>query len=332
MDYRDLKLAVAGCGSIGKRHIRILRSMGVKQITAFDTDRELLKAVQQADEGIKIAESYNKLLSDDTDAVFILTPTRFHVEMACEALRRGIHTFIEKPLSVDMEGVDSLIKLRDQTKLKVMVGFCFRYHEGLLKAKEILDKGTIGRLVSIRAMVGEHLPSVRPDYLQTYYVKYSGAFEMVHDLDLAIWYAGQNIKNSYSVFGAYTDLGFQSPDNVELLIEFEDRLAASVHLDFYQRPRRRVTELIGTEGTILIDFSSWDSYVIYIGNAKGEWENIKGVTRRDDMFVAEDTEFLEAVANDLPIKCTLEEACKSLSVVLRATGQDNDKLTVNPAN
>ena len=319
MDYRSLKLGVAGCGSIGKRHIRLLISMGIKNITAFDTDLELLSAVQKSNEGIRTAESYDKLLAEGLDAVFILTPTRLHVEMACEALRRGIHVFIEKPLSVDMKGVDTLIKLRDQTGLKVMVGFCFRYHEGLLKAKELLDNGTIGRLVSIRAMVGEHLPSVRSDYMQTYYVKYSGAFEMVHDLDLAIWYAGQNIKNSYSVFGAYTDLGFQSPDNVELLVEFEDRIAASVHLDFYQRPRRRVTELVGTEGTILIDFSSWDRYTISIGNAEGKWEYISGATRRDDMFIAEDTEFLKAVASDLPIKCTLEEACKSLSVVLAAS-------------
>jgi predicted dehydrogenase len=319
LDYRELKIAVAGCGSIGKRHIRILKSLGVRNITAFDTDPEILRIAAEANGGVNTAGTYEELLACRPDAVFILTPTGLHIDMASAALLSGIHVFIEKPLSVDMEGVDTLIALRDRMKLKAMVGFCFRYHEGLLRAKNLLDSGAIGRPVSIRAMVGEHLPSVRADYMQTYYVRYSGAFEMVHDLDLAIWYAGQEIKNSYGVFGAYSDLGFRSPDNVELLIEFEDRLSASVHLDFYQRPRRRVTELVGTRGTILIDFSSWDGYTISIGGEDGRWKTLEGITKRDDMFAAEDLEFLRAVAEDLPVKCTLEEACKSLSVVLNVT-------------
>ncbi|KMW19128.1 Gfo/Idh/MocA family protein [Enterocloster citroniae] len=319
LDYKKLKVAVAGCGSIGKRHIRILHTLGVEDIRVFDSSREKMEAALAGTPGIGLADSYDDLLDSHPEVVFILTPTGLHIDMAVQALTRGCHVFLEKPLSVDLDGVAHLKELRDRTGLKVMVGFCFRYHQGLLRAKDLLSQGEIGRLISVRAMVGEHLPTVRRDYRKTYYVKYSGAFEMVHDLDLAIWYAGQPVKRSYGIYGAYTDLGFESPDNVELLLEFEDRLSASIHLDFYQRPRRRVMELVGTEGTILIDFSRWEDYTIYLGRADGNWEKETGVTTRDDMFIDEDLEFLRAVAEDLPVSCTIEEACKSLEVVLSVT-------------
>ena len=70
----------------------------------------------------------------------------------------------EKPLSDGPDGIDELETLAAASNKKVMVALCFRYHAGLVKAKRLLDSGRIGRLVSVRALMGEHLPEVRPDY------------------------------------------------------------------------------------------------------------------------------------------------------------------------
>jgi predicted dehydrogenase len=69
----------------------------------------------------------------------------------------------------------------------------------------------------------------------------------MHDIDLAIWYAGQPVRQVYSLNGTYSDIGIEAPDVVEILMGFKDRCLASVHLDFFQRPRRRQIELIGTD-------------------------------------------------------------------------------------
>jgi predicted dehydrogenase len=185
-----------------------------------------------------------------------------------------------------------------------------------VKARNALDAGRIGRPVSIRALVGEHLPDVRTDYRSLFSAQHGGAFDLMHEIDLAIWYAGQPVREVRSLSGTYSDIGIGAPDLAEILIGFETCLA-SVHLDFFQRPRRRQIELIGTGGVIVVEFAAWDHCTVSIYEAaKAAWEHEELVTDRDDMFRAEDREFLQAVAEDLPVCCTVAEARKSVEVVL----------------
>ena len=267
-------------------------------------------------------ESYEAGLAQQPDAVFILTPPKLHIPQAMDAAKAGCHVFLEKPLSDTLEGVDQLNALAQQTNKKIMVGLCFRYHEGLAQAKKILDSGQIGRLVSVRALFGEHMPDVRPDYKNLFSAKYSGAFDCMHDVDLALWYADQPITAVNSLYGTYSDIGIEAPDIAEILVGFEDRCIASIHLDFFQRPRRRQMELVGTQGVIIVEFASWDNYTLAVYQAStGIWETRTDSTERDDMFRAEDREFLKAVAEEKPIVSTTEEASKSLSVILKAQKQ-----------
>jgi predicted dehydrogenase len=314
-DWKDLKILLAGCGSIGKRHARILSSLGVEQIFVFDTNHQQVELLLKELPKLKQVKSFEDGL-ELSDAVFVMTPSKLHIPMAIQAVSAGCHVFIEKPLSITMEGVAELEKLASATSRKVMVGLCLRYHEGIKKARGILNSGKIGRLVSIRSLVGEHFPSVHPEYKTMYYARYSGAFELMHDLDLALWFAGQPVKNVYSVYGSFSDIDIEAPDVVEFLLEFENRCTATVHLDFFQKPRRRSMELICTNGVLIIKFASWNEYTISIFNTeKNIWEHESGKTARDDMFIDEDREFLECIVNDKPISCNIEEGCKSLRVI-----------------
>jgi predicted dehydrogenase len=189
----------------------------------------------------------------------------------------------------------------------------------LLRAKAILDSGQVGRLVSLRALVGEHLPDVRPDYDTLHSAQHLGAFDLIHEIDLAVWYAGQAVKDVHAMSGRYSQIGIDAPDLAEILIDFEDRCLASVHLDFFQRPRRRQMELICTDGTIIVEFASWERCTVSVYQASvGQWLNDQLDTIRDDMFRAEDQEFLEAVAQDRPIRATVSEARKSVAILVRA--------------
>lgn len=81
---------------------------------------------------MKVTDRYEDALATEKfDAVFILTPTAMHLDMATEALNAGCHVFIEKPLASTKKGVAELKALAAEKDRKVMVGFCFRYHEVL---------------------------------------------------------------------------------------------------------------------------------------------------------------------------------------------------------
>jgi predicted dehydrogenase len=329
-NLKNLKVLVAGCGSIGRRHVRVLTSLGVNNIMAFDTNQKQFDLMINESPDVRQVSTFEDGL-EKADAAFILTPTRLHIPMAIQAVKAGCHVFIEKPLSVNMDGVIELEELASKTGKKIMVGLCFRYHEGIQKAKKMLDIGRIGRLVSIRALVGENFPEIHPEYKSLYYAKYSGAFELMHDLDLAIWFAGQPVKNVYSVFGSYSDIGIEAPDIVEFLMNFADRCIATVHLDFFQFPRRRQLELIGTNGVIIIEFASWDEYTLSVYNTeKRIWESETNKTVRDDMFRAEDSEFLEFAIQDRPIICDIQEGCKSLQVIEAAQKKISEVTLIKP--
>ncbi|MCI0475007.1 MAG: Gfo/Idh/MocA family oxidoreductase [Anaerolineales bacterium] len=317
-----MSILIVGCGSIGKRHARVLERLGVADIRACDPIRAQRDAMQAQTPSVKLYDSFDTALRDAPDTIWICTPPEMHMPMATQAIRAGAHVFSEKPLSDALDGIEELAALADARGKKVMVGLCFRYHDGLRRAKKYLDAGQIGRLVSVRALMGEHLPDVRPDYRDLFSAQRGGAFDLMHDIDLAIWYAGQPVRAIHAFSGTYSDIGIAAPDVAEILVDFQDRCVASVHLDFFQRPRRRQIELIGTAGVIIVEFARWEFCTVSVCQAmSGKWQIEEIATDRDDMFAAEDREFLHAVAEDKPITCTIAEARKSLEVVVAAQGK-----------
>ena len=292
--WSETSVLIAGCGSIGKRHARVLRSLGVADVRACDPVAEQRQALALESPSVRLYDSYEAGLSDRPDAVLLCTPPAVHVPMARQAVKAGCHVLTEKPLSDTLEGIDDLAALASRNGKKVMVALCFRYHEGLLRAKRYLDDGRIGRLVSIRALMGEYLPDIRADYRTLYLAQYSGAFELMHDLDLALWYADQPVRKSRCVYGSYSDIGIPAPDVAEFLLEFENRCVANVHLDFFQRPRRRQMELIGTQGIIVVEFAHWNHCTVSLYEARrGEWQTGELRTDRDDMFAQKTASFLQ---------------------------------------
>lgn len=315
--YSSLRILIAGFGSIGKRHAEVLKRIGVADFACMDTSEKCRIQFAESYPGLPVYDDYETALSEyKPDAVFIFTPTKLHIPMAKLALEHDAHVFIEKPLCYSTDGaleLDQEAKRRGKT---VMVGFCFRYHDALLKAKEMLRDGVIGRLISIRALMGEPFYQIHPEYMDMYYSKYSGTFELVHDLDLAIWFAGGNVKRVEGIHGSFSEMGMESPDVAELLLEFDNRIIANVHLDFFQYPRRRTMDLIGWDGVIQIDFASWDEAEIrYFTKETKEWRSIRFKTERNDMFIAEDREFLDAILLGKEVSIPVLEGLKASAAI-----------------
>lgn len=323
--FSKLSVLIAGCGSIGKRHGDVLSSLGLGKISACDPIEGARKAMVELHPDFVLYDDYDKALKEGGfDAVFITSPTGMHLGMIEKAIYAGCNVFVEKPLANTSEGVDHIKALAEEKNLKIMVGFCFRYHEVLLKAKKIIESGRIGRLVNICAHMGEPFAEIQPNYMNMYYSKYSGAFELVHDLDLAIWFSDQNVTEVYSVYGSFSDMGMQSPDSIELLLKFEDRMATNVHLNFYQHPRTRKIDLQGVNGMVSVEFASWDEATLSVwATDTRQWERNTFQTKRNDMFRDEDIEFLNAIIGDGKIVCTMDEALKSLSVIEQVYKPDN---------
>ena len=89
-----------------------------------------------------------------TDVVIICTPNHLHAEMAIEALGHGKHVLLEKPLANTLEDATKIVAERRSVSSVLKVGFNYRYRDPIKRALEYLRSGVIGRLLSLRAVIG----------------------------------------------------------------------------------------------------------------------------------------------------------------------------------
>jgi predicted dehydrogenase len=117
--------------------------------------RDLAKA-RRAAEQLQIPQaygSYAELLADrQIDAIYNPLPNHLHVPCSIQAARAGKHVLCEKPLSLTVEEARQLIRIRDQTGVKIGEAFMVRTHPQWLRAREIVRSGALGELKAITSV------------------------------------------------------------------------------------------------------------------------------------------------------------------------------------
>src|SRR6185312_11453200 len=158
-----VRIAVAGAGLIGARHIdRVDRSAGA----------ELASVVEPASAGVEVAErfgvarydSLTRMLEQDRPhGVVLATPNRLHVEGGLECVRAGVSVLIEKPIAHTVEGARSLVEAGEEAGVPVLTGHHRNYSPIMTAAREIVGSGRLGRIVAI---VGTALFCKPDDYFE----------------------------------------------------------------------------------------------------------------------------------------------------------------------
>ena len=164
---------VVGGGSIGKRHLRNLLATG-RTAAVVETREDRRAEIAAKHPGVPLHPSLEAALAAEQYRVgFICLPTAYHMDPALALAGRGLHLFVEKPVSHTLDRIPELLDLVEQKKLIAMTGFCMRFFQPLQKAKELLTAGRAGRLVTARSFTGVYLPDWHPyeDYRSFYMAK-----------------------------------------------------------------------------------------------------------------------------------------------------------------
>ena len=143
-----ITIGVIGCGHWGPNHIRIFSTLPNSRVkSCSDLDENRLRSIKSLFPQINTTKDYKEILKDkDIDAVCISTPTNTHYALAKEALGHGKHVFCEKPLALLPEECLDLKQLAEEKKRILMVGHIFVFNQGIVKLKEYLQKGELGRV------------------------------------------------------------------------------------------------------------------------------------------------------------------------------------------
>ena len=155
------RFVVAGCGSIGRRHMKNLRTLGAGEILGCDL-RADRSAEVNTQLGIETVASLDDAWGREPHAIVIAAPTALHMPLAIEAAERGVHLFVEKPLASSWDGVERLMELSRQKHLVSLVGCNLRFHPGLLTVKRLLAERGVGRIIAGRVEAGQYLSDWHP--------------------------------------------------------------------------------------------------------------------------------------------------------------------------
>lgn len=150
------RVAIVGCGGIAAlRHIPAMKRLENAEITAYYDlfyDRAKEYAMKY---GGTAYESYDTLLSDSAvDAVVVCTAARSHCEMTVKALLAGKHVLCEKPMAISAEDAEKMIAASEDSGCKLMISHNQRRYEPHIRAKELIQQGEIGKLISFRSFLG----------------------------------------------------------------------------------------------------------------------------------------------------------------------------------
>ena len=139
-------IAVIGAGAWGKNLVRNFHQLGVLK-TICDGAQSVRDEMTRAYPDVIVTNDLNAILKDKTiKAVVIAAPAVFHYEIAEKALNAGKHVFVEKPLSLHYADGEKLVCLADQKNKILFVGHILQYHPAVVRLKEIIGAGKIGRL------------------------------------------------------------------------------------------------------------------------------------------------------------------------------------------
>lgn len=139
-------IAHIGLGYWGKNILRNLYELGVLH-TACDVNEQLIEVRKKEYPEVRFTMSYDELLKNEAiKAIVISTPAVTHYELAKQALLTGKDVFVEKPLSLNVEEGKELIEIAKKENKILMVGHILHYHPAVVKIKEIIKEGRIGRI------------------------------------------------------------------------------------------------------------------------------------------------------------------------------------------
>lgn len=312
-----LKVAVLGCGRIGRVHAaNIARSARTHLETVFDLDQGAARVVADA-LGCRTAASLEEVLGDDgVEAILIATPTSTHADMIEEVAAAGKPLFCEKPIDLDPVRVERCAAAIEGCGVPIQIGFNRRFDRGHRAAREGLRRGEIGDLHQVIITSRDPLIPCR-EHLKT-----AGGLlrdMTIHDFDMARFMLDDEPVEVFAVADALVDpeLGRELGEHDTAMMILRTADGKMCHINnsrssAYGYDQR--VELLGRKGMILSDNRRVDE-VRRFGPTATEVASpyLHFFTERYlEAFVAELESFAEAVEQGRPCEVGFEDGRQAL--------------------
>ncbi|MHB1346972.1 MAG: Gfo/Idh/MocA family protein [Candidatus Humimicrobiaceae bacterium] len=312
---KRIRIGIIGLGWFGEHHIDTFKSLPLAEVTAVCTRRsEHLKEIASKYHIEKTYTDYHDLLADnDIDMVSVVTHVRDHMQPAIDAIKAGKHVFLEKPMANTAAECDRILDALKDTDKFFMVGHICRFDTAYALAKDEIDSGSIGKIISINAK-----RNLARWVTESSLNKISALFgDGIHDFDLMTWFTGAKPKTVYAQ-SVNTRPEFKYDDVAWALFRLTDGTFAVIENNWSLPDSSPFAidakmEIIGSEGIINID-NSGNNYSVLTKKGMNYpqstyWPKVHGMRRG---FLKEELDYF--------LKCIDE--CKKPAVITPEESRD----------
>jgi len=239
---RDIKLGIAGAGRWGFNHIKTaygILGSGLKYVCdVFPAAGEKVKGVS---EGIKFTLDFEDVLRDEeVNAVIIATSAETHFELARRALEAGKNVLVEKPITLFTREAEELAEISERKGLKLMTGHILLFHPAVLKMKEMVASGRLGRLQYIYSN-RLNLGAIRTEEN----ILWSFA---PHDISVIQFLTGTNPVSVKASGARFVQENIE--DTTLTVLEYPDNVHAHIYVSWLHPFKEQRMVVIGTEGMV----------------------------------------------------------------------------------
>ena len=236
-------IAVIGAGYWGKNLVRNFHQLGVLK-TICDGAQAIREDMTKTYPDVAVTDDFNAILKDKAiKGVVIAAPAVFHYEIAEKALNAGKHVFVEKPLSLNHADGEKLVRLAAEKKKTLFVGHILHYHAAIIRLKEMIRKGKIGRLQYIYSRRLSFGKIRREENILWSFAP--------HDISIILSITGEQPSYVDSVGSSF--LHAQIPDVTMTNLKFPSGIGAHIFVSWLNPYKEQKLVVVGSNGMLVFD-------------------------------------------------------------------------------
>ena len=315
MSTNLVKIGVFGAGHLGKIHLKLLNESKIFNLIGFyDVNTEQSIKIEK-EFGYKYFNDSNLLL-ESVDAIAIITPTKFHYEIAIKCIEKNKHIFIEKPITYTVEQAEKIVKFSKEKKIIGQVGHVERFNPAFNSIKKI-----IGNPMFIES---HRLSEFNPRGTDVSVV----LDLMIHDIDIVLSLISSKVKN---ITSSGVSVISDTPDIANARIEFQNGAVANLtasrislknmrKLRFFQRETYISVDLYNKKVEVvkMIDApKKLDEFALTLENAEGKKKQIlfdSPKVSNHNAILLELENFADSIINGKKPIVTLEDGMDALKI------------------
>ncbi|WEK54837.1 MAG: Gfo/Idh/MocA family oxidoreductase [Candidatus Cohnella colombiensis] len=324
-----IKVAVFGCGAIAqRRHIPEYADNANVELVAF-ADPILERAQEMAATyGGTSYASYEELLKNEkVDAVSVCTPNYLHAPMAIAAANAGAHVLVEKPMATTAEEGEQMIEAAKRNGVFLMVGHNQRLMPPHVKAKELLDSGLLGKVLTFRTSFGHPGPEAwSVDGRESWFFRKEEAIMGamgdlgVHKSDFIRYLLSDEVAEVAGFIGTIDKKDTDVDDNATCIVRMKSGAIGTLVASWTQyKGGDNSTVLWCEKGVMKIGTVEGDEVIIELTDGTSETFKVGAMATNEKQVPSGVIDaFVESIITNTPPTISGEEGLLSLKVILAA--------------